>query len=110
MRLDFMAIHPVSLPLSFVAKRARNLLFASGTLLAGIAASLLFVPWKRRRCIARLGGLIWKRNQFCRGWLITGDIKSSRTIPLGAACALMKRVFIGRRSPPWRDTMGVRTT
>ncbi len=79
MRLDFMPIHPVGLPLSFVAKRARSLLLASGTLLAGIAAWLLFVPRIRRRCIAQLGGLTWKRTQFCRGWLITGDTGSGKT-------------------------------
>ena len=29
--------------------------------------------------VAQLGGLTWKRNQFCRGWLITGDTGSGKT-------------------------------
>jgi hypothetical protein len=29
--------------------------------------------------VAKLGGLVWKRNQFCRGWLITGDTGSGKT-------------------------------
>jgi hypothetical protein len=33
----------------------------------------------RNQCIARLGGLTWRRNQFCRGWLITGDTGSGKT-------------------------------
>ncbi len=30
--------------------------------------------------VARLKSLRWKRNQFCRGWLITGDTGSGKTI------------------------------
>jgi len=30
-------------------------------------------------CVARLGGMTWKRSQFCRGWLITGDTGSGKT-------------------------------
>jgi hypothetical protein len=37
---------------------------------------MLLVP--KRRAI-RLGGLTWRRNQFCRGWLITGDTGSGKT-------------------------------
>ena len=29
--------------------------------------------------VATLKGLRWKRNQFCRGWLITGDTGSGKT-------------------------------
>jgi putative ABC transport system permease protein len=39
----------------------------------------LFAPRKARPIVARLGGLVWKRNQFCRGWLITGDTGSGKT-------------------------------
>ncbi len=79
MKLNFMPIHPVSLPLDLVARHSRDLLLAGGVLLAGMAAWLLFVPRKRQPCVARLGGLKWKRNQFCRGWLITGDTGSGKT-------------------------------
>jgi len=33
----------------------------------------------KSRHVARLKGLTWKRNQFCRGWLITGDTGSGKT-------------------------------
>lgn len=79
MRLDFMPIHPVNLPLDLVTKHTRDILLAAGVLLAGIAAWLLFMPRKRKQAVARLGGLTWKRNQFCRGWLITGDTGSGKT-------------------------------
>jgi type IV secretory pathway TraG/TraD family ATPase VirD4 len=79
MKLDFMPIHPVSLPFDLVVRHSRDLLLAVGLLLAEIAAWLLFVPRKRQPCVARLGGLKWKRNQFCRGWLITGDTGSGKT-------------------------------
>jgi hypothetical protein len=47
-------------------------------LLAFIAAWLCF-PRNRKGCVAQLGGLKWRRNQFCRGWLITGDTGSGKT-------------------------------
>jgi hypothetical protein len=46
--------------------------------LLGVVVTLLF-PMKRRKYVARLGGMTWKRNQFCRGWLITGDTGSGKT-------------------------------
>ena len=48
-------------------------------LLIIIAIRLLLTPHKRNNPVAQLGGLIWKRNQFCRGWLITGDTGSGKT-------------------------------
>ena len=50
-----------------------------GILLAFIAAWLLFSPRGRKARVARLGRLTWRRNQFCRGWLITGDTGSGKT-------------------------------
>ena len=52
---------------------------AAGILLTLIALCLLFLPRSRKGCVARLGGLTWKRTQFCRGWLITGDTGSGKT-------------------------------
>jgi len=43
---------------------------------------LIVTVWillSRKRHVARLGGLTWRRNQFCRGWLITGDTGSGKT-------------------------------
>jgi type IV secretory pathway TraG/TraD family ATPase VirD4 len=79
MKLNFTPIHPVHLPLDLMTKHTRDLLLAGGILLAGMATWLLFVPRKRNQHVARLGGLTWKRNQFCRGWLITGDTGSGKT-------------------------------
>ena len=33
------------------------------------------------RSAAKLGRLIWRRSQFCRGWLITGDTGPARPPP-----------------------------
>jgi hypothetical protein len=57
-------------------------------LLLIIAARLLLL---RNRPVARLGGLTWKRSQFCRGWLITGDTGSGKTT--SGINQLMHQVF-----------------
>jgi hypothetical protein len=47
---------------------------------AGAAAIVaLLWPSQRKNFVARLKGLTWKRSQFCRGWLITGDTGSGKT-------------------------------
>jgi len=81
MKFNLVPFNPIIVPpdLLFALKNPRPFLIAGGILLALIAAWLLFVPrnWKAR--VARLGGLTWSRNQFCRGWLITGDTGSGKT-------------------------------
>ncbi|HOF69944.1 MAG TPA: type IV secretion system DNA-binding domain-containing protein [Verrucomicrobiota bacterium] len=52
---------------------------AGGIMLVLFAAWLLFSPRNRKGYVAKLGGLTWKRTQFCRGWLITGDTGSGKT-------------------------------
>jgi hypothetical protein len=59
-------------------KYPEYLFIAGGALLALLAFYLLLVP-RSKACVARLGGLTWKRTQFCRGWLITGDTGSGKT-------------------------------
>ena len=54
-------------------------MLAYATLLLIMGVRYLAVPRKPRRCVAQLGKLVWKRNQFCRGWLITGDTGSGKT-------------------------------
>lgn len=54
------------------------LMLAAGIILALIAVWLLFKP-RPRGVVAKLGGVTWRRNQFCRGWLITGDTGSGKT-------------------------------
>ena len=45
---------------------------------------------------ARLGGSTWNRNDFCRGWLITGDTGSGKTFAINA---LLHTVF--QNEPDW---------
>lgn len=81
MKFDLIPFDPVGLPPDFLfaLRHPKYFLLAGGILLTLIAAWLLFVPRKRKGCTARLGRLTWKRNQFCRGWLITGDTGSGKT-------------------------------
>ncbi len=74
MKLDFIPFHLPHLPALSKSLRAFPLGYA--VLLLIIAARLLLT---RKRHVVRLGGLTWKRNQFCRGWLITGDTGSGKT-------------------------------
>ncbi len=80
MKLDFMPFSPIAFPpdLELLLRNPRDLLIAGGILMALLAVWLLFGP-RKGSIAARLGGLTWKRNQFCRGWLITGDTGSGKT-------------------------------
>lgn len=80
MKLDFMPFSPIAFPpdMELMLRHPQYLLFAGGIVFAFMAAWLLFVP-RKGGFVARLGGLTWKRNQFCRGWLITGDTGSGKT-------------------------------
>ena len=51
----------------------------SGVAIAVWLVIALFLFRPKSRCVARLKGLTWKRNEFCRGWLITGDTGSGKT-------------------------------
>ena len=51
----------------------------------------------RRRTIVRLSGLRWTREDFCRGWLITGDTGSGKT--RSGITPLLYQVF--RNEPTW---------
>jgi hypothetical protein len=81
MKLGLIPFGPIILPpdIMLASRHPQYVLAFSGILLAFIAAWLLFVPRNRKGYVARLGGLKWKRNQFCRGWLITGDTGSGKT-------------------------------
>jgi hypothetical protein len=71
-------------------------LAAGGILLALIAVWLLLASPRKNR-VAKLGGLRWKRNQFCRGWLITGDTGSGKTS--SGINQLVHQVF--QNEPTW---------
>src|SRR5437867_3989155 len=91
-----------------------SMVFAGGCL--AFSAYALLVPERAQKIVARLKGLRWRRSEFCRGWLITGDTGSGKTTsginqllhqvfrnePFGAACASTKKVCIGKRSRRWR--------
>ena len=68
-----------SIDVSAVAKPLKAIIAGYGLLLIIMAFRLLLVPRRRNNYVAKLGGLTWKRNQFCRGWLITGDTGSGKT-------------------------------
>jgi hypothetical protein len=79
-KLDFIPFSPIAFPpdLEWLLRHPQYYMLAGGILLALVAAWLLFKPSKGG-FVARLGGLTWRRNQFCRGWLITGDTGSGKT-------------------------------
>ena len=73
MKLDFVPFPSIHLSVLFKLLRVFGLGYA--ILLFIITVRVLF----RKRHVAQLGGLTWKRNQFTRGWLITGDTGSGKT-------------------------------
>jgi hypothetical protein len=81
MKLDFLSNGPMTLVSDALrdVHLSRGSILAAGVLLAIVALWLLFNPPKRKGHVAKLGGLAWRRNQFCRGWLITGDTGSGKT-------------------------------
>jgi hypothetical protein len=74
MNLNFVPFPSFHLPA--LSKSLRVFGIGYALLLLFIAARLLL---SRQRHVAQLGGLTWKRNQFTRGWLITGDTGSGKT-------------------------------
>jgi hypothetical protein len=94
-----LALFAVSLVFAAVAARL------SGGL-GGISVAVLFVSFgifallsrdPRPHLVAMLKGLKWKRTQFCRGWLITGDTGSGKTS--SGINQLAHQVF--RNEPLW---------
>ena len=51
----------------------------------------------KRRIVVRLAGFIWTREDFCRGWLITGDTGSGKT--RSGITPLLFQVF--QNEPTW---------
>ena len=76
-------------------------------LLAGLVISHFFVGFpfsfyfapphsKSRQMTAAIGGFTWERNDFCRGWLITGDTGAGKTFAINV---LLHSVF--QHEPDW---------
>jgi hypothetical protein len=61
-------------------------------LFAGLPFSFYLAPKtsRSRQTTASIGGFNWERNDFCRGWLITGDTGSGKTFAINA---LLHSVF-----------------
>ncbi|MGH7952981.1 MAG: type IV secretory system conjugative DNA transfer family protein [Limisphaerales bacterium] len=74
MNLNFIPFPSIQLPPWSKLLRVFGIGYA--VLLFIITTRLLL---SRHRHVARLGRLTWKRNQFTRGWLITGDTGSGKT-------------------------------
>lgn len=58
---------------------------------------LTLPPASLRKTIVRLGGLSWTREDFCRGWLITGDTGSGKT--RSGITPLLYQIF--KNEPGW---------
>jgi hypothetical protein len=67
-------------------------------LLVGFPFSFCFAPphSKSRQMTAAIGGFRWERNDFCRGWLITGDTGAGKTFAINV---LLHSVF--QHEPDW---------
>ena len=79
MKLDFVPFNMTHFSPASLFKEWRSVGLGVAILLLIIAARLLLFPRKQKSHVARLGRLTWRRNQFCRGWLITGDTGSGKT-------------------------------
>jgi len=97
-KLDLIPFGPIMPPpdLILALRNTQYALAAGGILLTLIAAWLLLAS-PRKKYVAKLGGLKWKRNQFCRGWLITGDTGSGKTS--SGINQLVHQVF--QNEPTW---------
>jgi hypothetical protein len=73
MKLDFIPFSAFHFPAFSKSLRAFGLGYAILLLIVTVRVLL------HKRHVAQLGGLTWRRNQFCRGWLITGDTGSGKT-------------------------------
>ena len=67
--------------------------------MAGRSSSLIahFLCKPKRRIVVRLAGFTWTREDFCRGWLITGDTGSGKT--RSGITPLLFQVF--QNEPTW---------
>ena len=62
-----------------------------------VYALMIGVPGQKKRIVVRLKGLAWTREDFCRGWLITGDTGSGKT--RSGITPLLYQVF--KNEPRW---------
>ena len=66
-------------------------------ILVSLPVAFYFAPGRSRtRISASLVGFHWNRNDFCRGWLVTGDTGAGKTFAINA---LLHSVF--QNEPDW---------
>ena len=66
-------------------------------ILVSLPVGFYFAPGRSRtRISASLAGFHWNRNDFCRGWLVTGDTGAGKTFAINA---LLHSVF--QNEPDW---------
>ena len=79
----------------------------AGLVGVGFFVALITVRRSEHNPIVRLNGLSWSRDDFCRGWLITGDTGSGKT--RSGINQLLFQVF--QNEPRWGglciDDMGI---
>ncbi len=98
MKLDLIPFGPIMPPPDLLlALRHPQYYFAAGGILLVLITVWLLLASPRKTHVAKLGGLRWKRNQFCRGWLITGDTGSGKTS--SGINQLVHQVF--QNEPKW---------
>jgi hypothetical protein len=94
MKVNFM---PFSWP-HFTGSWSKELRpFELGFAILLLIAAILYLLIPNRARVARLGRLTWRRSQFCRGWLITGDTGSGKTS--SGINQLLHQVF--QNEPTW---------
>jgi len=73
--------------------------YIAAALLWMLATALLVSYFRSRtgQTVVRLAGFKWKRSDFCRGWLITGDTGSGKT--RSGITPLLFQVF--QNEPTW---------
>ncbi len=82
--------------MDWITTHPKPALLICGILLVLVALWFLFAGKAKAR-VACLGGLTWRRSQFCRGWLITGDTGSGKTT--SGVNQLAHQVF--QNEPTW---------
>jgi hypothetical protein len=75
MKPIFMPFLPFNAPAWPISLRT----FALADAIFLLIVTTLILLSRKRGYVAWFGGLTWRRNQFCRGWLITGDTGSGKT-------------------------------
>lgn len=86
----------LALVLAFRTPR-HELAWAAGALALWQCYSACTHPRRSRRVVLRLGGFAWTLEDFCRGWLITGETGSGKT--LGGINAMLWEV--SKNCPAW---------